>query len=273
MQILVALDGSRAGTHVADWAAARSVSLDLGLALVHVVPGEWAYARETDRQLALSRAEDLLESEAQRLAAAFPSLGITTQRLSGEPAETIASLSPAYAMVVVGTDRAPGTEGQGYGSVSFQVAVTSKCDVAVVPGIEPQRRSGVVVGVDGSAESLDALDQGAGEAQRLDDELIVVHATGPEAGLAEGGDVLSEAVRRVKLKFPALVVREVLNTTHGPGVALIAAAREAQLLVMGCKGRGGLSVLLGSVAQHVLLHVQCPAILTRPKPEVPGTAY
>lgn len=263
-QILVALDGSRVGSPVADWAAARANSLDLGLTLVHVVPGEWAYPRANDRQLELSRAEDLLTSEAQRLAAAFPRVGITTQRLSGEPAATIASLSPAYSMVVVGTDRGPGTEGQGYGSVSFQVAVTSKSDVAVVPEFAPQKRSGVVVGVDGSAESVDALDQGAREAQRLNDELIIVHATGPEVGPAEGGHVLGAAVQRVNYEFPSVVTKEVLDTTHGPGEALIAAARDAQLLVMGCKGRGGLSVLLGSVAQHVLLHVQCPTILTRP---------
>lgn len=264
MQILVALDGSRAGSPVADWAAARADSLDLGLALVHVVPGEWAYPRENDHQLALSRAEDLLNSEAQRLAAALPNVGISTQRLSGEPAATIASLSPAYSMVVVGTDRGPGTEGQGYGSVSFQVAVTSKCDVAVVPGLSPHQRSGVVVGVDGSAESVNALDQAAREAQRLDDGLIIVHATGPEGGLAGDGNVLSAAVQQVNHRFPSVVVKEVLDTTRSPGEALIAAAREAQLLVMGCKGRGGLSVLLGSVAQHVLLHVQCPTILTRP---------
>ncbi|KUM42293.1 universal stress protein [Arthrobacter sp. EpRS71] len=264
MQILVALDGSRAGSPVADWAAARADSFDLGLALVHVVPGQWAYPRENDHQLALCRAEDLLTSEAQRLASAFPTLRIATKRLSGEPAATIASLSPAYSMVVVGMDRRPGTEGQGYGSVSFQVAVTSKCDVAVVPGPAPQQRSGVVVGVDGSAESLDALDQGAREAERLNDVLIVVHATGPGVGLAEGGKVLGAAVQQVTHEFPSVVVKQVLDTTRSPGDALIAAARQAQLLVMGCKGRGGVSVLLGSVAQHVLLQVQCPTILTRP---------
>lgn len=265
MQILVALDGSRAGSTVSDWAAARAVSLDLGLALVHVVPAEWAYPRGTEHELAVSRAEDLLNSEAQRLTAAFPNVGITTQRLYGEPAETIASLSSDYPMVVVGTDRGPGTEGQGRGSVSFQVAVTSKCDVAVVPGVSPRKRSGVVIGVDGSPESLDALDKGAEEAQRLDDELVVVHALGPEARFAEDGDVLSMAVQRVNHGFPSVVVKEVLDTTHGPGQALIAAAREARLLVLGCKGRGGLSALLGSVAQHVVTHVQCPTILTRPK--------
>ncbi len=272
-QILVALDGSRWSGHVADWAAACASSLGLGLTIVHVVPGEWAYPQQNDHQLAVRRADDLLNSEAGRLAVAFPTLPIATKRLSGEPAETIADLSPACSMVVVGTDRGPGTEGQGYGSVSFQVAVTSKCDVAVVPGPAPQQRSGVVVGVDGSAESLDALDQAAREAQRLDDELIIVHATGPEARLVDDGNVLSSAVQRVNQKFPAVVVKEVLDTSCGPGEALIVAAREAQLLVMGCKGRGGLSVLLGSVAQHVLLHVQCPTILTRPHREVAGGTY
>ncbi|MFJ5956404.1 universal stress protein [Paenarthrobacter sp. NPDC092416] len=265
IQILVALDGSLAGGHVADWAAARADSLGLGLTLVHVVPGEWAYPRENDRQLAVSRADDLLNSEAARLAEAFPGVGITTKRLSGEPAETLAALSSDSEMVAVGTDRGPGTEGQGYGSVSFQVAVTSNCDVAVVPASRSELRSGVVVGVDGSAESLNALDHGAREALRLDEELIIVHASGPDAQLADGGDVLGRAVQRVSQQFPSVTVTARPDPTRSPGEALVAAARDARLLVMGCKGRGGLSVLLGSVAQHVLLHVQCPTILTRPK--------
>ncbi|MCT9868204.1 universal stress protein [Paenarthrobacter aurescens] len=273
MQILVALDGSRSGGIVADWAADRADSLGLGLALVHVVPGEWVYPREADRQLAVGRADDLLTSEAARLADIFPAVDVVTKRLSGEPAETIAALSSDYELVVVGTDRGPGTEGQGYGSVSFQVAVTSNSDVAVIPAVSPQLRSGVAVGVDGSAESLDALDFAAGEALRLDEELIIVHASGPGPEPAGDTDVLEASVQRIKVQFPAVIVSARPDPDRSPGEALVAAARGARLLVMGCKGRGGLSVLLGSVAQHVLLHVQCPTILTRATPEARRSAY
>ncbi|MDR6636869.1 universal stress protein [Paenarthrobacter nitroguajacolicus] len=262
-QILVALDGFRASGHVADWAAARADSLGVGLALVHVVPKEWAYPRQSDHQMALLRAEDLLGSETSRLEEAFPGLAVTQHRLSGEPAETIALLSSDYELVVVGTDCGPGTEGQGYGSVSFQVAVTSTGNVAVIPAARPSVREGVVVGVDGSAESLNAMDYGAGEALRLGEDLILIHASGPNAQLAGDADVLDVALQRVNRQYPGVTAKARLDPAHGPGEALVDAARDAQLLVIGCKGRGGLRVLLGSVAQHVLLHVQCPTILTR----------
>ncbi|XAS69996.1 universal stress protein [Micrococcaceae bacterium Sec5.1] len=272
-QILAALDGSRAGSRVADWALARADSLGLVLNLIHVVPPDWAFPLPGDRTLAMERANDLLKSEAARLAGVFPSMEIKSTQFSGEPAETIASLSSEAEMVVVGTDRGPGTEGQGYGSVSFQIAVTSKAPVAVVPDITAGKRSGVVVGVDGSPDSLCALDMAATEASRLREALVIVHASGPGApfprdGSGKDGDVMGDSVRWVKERYPALNVREKLDLDHRPGDALVAAAKEAQILVMGCRGRGGLRVLLGSVAQHVLLNVQCPTILTRPDPNL-----
>lgn len=265
-QILAALDGSRAGSRVADWALARADALGLVLNLIHVVPPDWAFPLPGDRTLTMERANDLLKSEAARLAGIFPSMEIKSTQFSGEPAETIASLSSEAEMVVVGTDRGPGTEGQGYGSVSFQIAVTSKAPVAVVPDITAGKRSGVVVGVDGSPDSLCALDMAATEASRLREELVIVHASGPGALAPKDGDVMGDSVRWVKERYPALNVREKLDLDHRPGDALVAAAKEAQVLVMGCRGRGGLRVLLGSVAQHVLLNVQCPTILTRPEP-------
>jgi len=272
-QILAALDGSRAGSHVADWAAARADALGLALNLIHVVPPDWAFRLPHDRTLAMDRAKDLLTSEAARLSKVLPSLEIKSTQLSGEPAETIAALSAEADMVVVGTDRGPGTEGQGYGSVSFQIALTSNSPVAVVPDIAAANRRGVVVGVDGSPDSLRAMEVAAAEASRLREELVLVHASGPgprfpTEGFTTNSDVMGDSVRWVKERNPALNVREKLDLDRSPGDALVAAAKDAQLLVMGCRGRGGLRVLLGSVAQHVLLNVQSPTILTRPDPNM-----
>ncbi|MBU8865807.1 MULTISPECIES: universal stress protein [Micrococcaceae] len=266
-QIVAALDGSKAGRNVADWAAAHADAFGLALNLVHVVPPDWAFPARSERKLAIERAEDLLGSESGRIAQAYPGLEVSSTQLSGEPAETLAGLSSEADMLVAGTDRGPGTEGQGYGSVSFQIAVTSNCPVAVVPEMASGVRKGVVVGVDGSSDSLVALDLAASEAQRMDEDLVIVHASGPDprpSSVSGDSDVLADAVRNVKERHPGVSVRERLDTSRGPGEALVAAARDARLLVMGCRGRGGLRVLLGSVAQHVLLNVQCPTILTRP---------
>ncbi|KRE80414.1 hypothetical protein ASG77_00070 [Arthrobacter sp. Soil762] len=80
----------------------------------------------------------------------------------------------------------------------------------------------------------------------------------------EGQSVLSSARDKLSGRCPGLVVHEVMDLRRGPAEALIDAGSRARLLVMGCKGRGGERVLVGSVAQTVLLHIQCPTLVTRP---------
>ena len=48
-------------------------------------------------------------------------------------------------------------------------------------------------------------------------------------------------------------------TLESPRSALLAAAQDAQLLVVGCRGRGGMEgMTLGSVTQALLWHAPCP---------------
>jgi nucleotide-binding universal stress UspA family protein len=259
--VLAGLDGSVAGSSVADWAAARAQAMGDGLALVHVVLPVWVYQVPDEHALAVKRAEDLLRSEAGRVQQVYPDLDVVTTIATGEPAEALAALSLKTGLVVVGTDRGPGTEGRGFGCVSFQVAVTSRCPVAVIPQRAPEHGSGVVVGVDGSPDAARALELAAGEARRLKEELVIVHAPGPESGDGTD-DVSSDSVKCVNLHFPDLAVRVSVDPGRTPAEALTEASLGARLLVIGRKGRGGLSVLVGSVAQHILLNLRCPTILS-----------
>jgi nucleotide-binding universal stress UspA family protein len=57
------------------------------------------------------------------------------------------------------------------------------------------------------------------------------------------------------------VDREV--TEGHPAAVLLPAARDADLLVVGCRGHGGFTgMLLGSVSQHVVAHARCPVVVT-----------
>lgn len=113
-------------------------------------------------------------------------------------------------------------------------------------------------------------------------ELVIVHAgsggdpapsgspvrgAGPEL---DGHALLSESVQGLEGRHPGLVVRGILDLDRVPAEALLHASTRARLLVIGCKGRGGARVLVGSVAQRVLLNVQCPTLITRPA--LPGEA-
>jgi nucleotide-binding universal stress UspA family protein len=151
--------------------------------------------------------------------------------------------------------------------------------VAVIPATRGAGERGVVVGVDGSEEALQAVRFAAAEADRGGDELTVVLAFRsparwfenqlPSRGLAETiieeqRVVLSESVAGLGNRYPDLTIHQRLETDADPAKALVDIATGARVLVMGSRGRGGFSrLVLGSTAHAVLLHVPCPTVVTR----------
>ncbi|WP_284981689.1 universal stress protein [Arthrobacter sp. efr-133-TYG-118] len=264
-QILVGVDGASVGSAAANWAAERARDLGLQLNLVHAVPEPWAFPEKALHENAIAQAKDLLNSESARISAQIPALDVVTTLSAGEPSESMRRLSADAEMLVVGTDRRPDNHGEGFGSVSFQIAIISHCAVAIVPAPSRLESSGVVVGVDGSRDSELAVEYAADEALRMGQELVILHAGSGHDSAPSGRPVLlSESVQGLRARHPGLVVREILDLERAPAEALLDASTRARLLVIGCKGRGGARVLVGSVAQHVLLNVHCPTLITRP---------
>lgn len=92
-----------------------------------------------------------------------------------------------------------------------------------------------------------------------------VRGTGPGQSLRpDPRTLVSEAAGRLREHFPALTVHEALIVDSAPAHALIRAAEQASLLVIGCWGRGGLRKPIGSIAEKVLMQLPCPTIITRP---------
>jgi nucleotide-binding universal stress UspA family protein len=69
---------------------------------------------------------------------------------------------------------------------------------------------------------------------------------------------------RWEKEYPELtILRQV--TFSQPRTALLDAGAEAQLIVVGNRGRGGISgMMLGSVAQAIIHHAPCPAGVVHP---------
>jgi nucleotide-binding universal stress UspA family protein len=141
--------------------------------------------------------------------------------------------------------------------------------------------SRIVVGVDGSPSSLEALTWAAGQAglsgATLEAVAVWEYPTGH--GLAPTGfewapvvdtgevekhtrDALEEWVTRTLPDGVGSVQRTV--TQGHPAAVLLDAARDAELLVVGSRGHGGFAgMLLGSVSQHLVAHATCPVVVVR----------
>lgn len=132
----------------------------------------------------------------------------------------------------------------------------------------------VVVGIDGGPDSLRALAWAADYAGTVHAPLIVLTAYeipttfGPYAmaGWEDSSalekrarDMLADAVRDT-LGDDAQADQRVVR--GHPAQAIVEASRDAHLVVVGSRGRGGFAgMLLGSVSQHVVAHARCPVVV------------
>ncbi|MFD5010611.1 universal stress protein [Streptomyces chartreusis] len=128
----------------------------------------------------------------------------------------------------------------------------------------------VMAGVDGSAESLAAAEWAAREAARRDRPLRLVHAwqrqprkdAGPSAAAALRR-VLRQAEDRIRRTCPGVEVdaEQVEGAATG---ALLHAAEQAELVVLGSRGLSGFTgFVVGSVALGVVARATLPVVLVR----------
>ena len=135
----------------------------------------------------------------------------------------------------------------------------------------------IVVGVDGSESSRDALRWGIDEARRRNATVEAVYAWHQPfaTGYAEMGEVdieefaeeaqqiLDAAVDAVDATGIQPMERKLV--TGNAASALVEEAKGATLLVVGSRGRGGFTgLLLGSVSQQVAHHAPCPVVIIPP---------
>lgn len=73
--------------------------------------------------------------------------------------------------------------------------------------------------------------------------------------------VLTESIRRWSEKYTDVTVRPVVERDK-PRRKLLALSGDAQLVVVGSRGRGGFTgLLLGSTSQALIHHADCPVMI------------
>lgn len=278
-EILVGYDGSPDATRAQEWARAEAARSGRSVHLAYVF--EWLtmagwtgpgggpsiWPDDTARR----QAEKLVRQAAAD--ATRPELTVTGELYEGPPALVLQELSARAGLLVVGSRGLGGFAGLLVGSTAGSVAAHAHCPVVVVRGDADRRgQTGhVVAGVDGSEPSLLALGFAVEQAAARKVTLHVLRAWRPSPGprppsAPDAQTVraeLEEALARWRRAFPDLQIT-VEVAKGNPTELLVTASRNAQLVVVGSRGRGGLAgMLLGSVSQQLLHHAHSPVAVVR----------
>lgn len=225
---------------------------------------EVAQELETGAKANVTRAVALLTQSA-------PSVEVTTAVAVGHAVTCLAEAADPGDEIVVGASGRGGVMADLLGSTATGLIHAAKVPVTVVrPAPAPVGK--VVVGVDGSAHAQAALAWAYREAAERDAELEVLHAwTYPYLGNRTGIAEPREEMRLDAMHELESIVGEVaaLRERYGtvsvhprlveasPVQALVDASTDADVLVVGSRGRGGFaSILLGSVSRQVVQHAK-----------------
>jgi len=278
-RIIVGFDGSTFAADALRWAVAEARRHAADLVALTVIDDQPAPLLASTRQPPVDPRPDVLadlRDAVSAVADGFPAAFRYT--LGSAAAELIAASRTADLLVV-------GSRGHGrltnalLGSVSRACLLHAPGPVVVVRPDSTRETDGrVIVGIDGSELSHQALRVAAIEARLRRADLSAVHAvhwdrigteliTPPNEQLVEWG---TQLVHQQLADLPRhltdaeVEVRPVIVPGH-PGDVLVDHSRTADLLVLGSRGHNPLtSLLLGSTADYCAHHATCPVMVVRP---------
>lgn len=278
--ILVGVDGSRESDAAVRWATAEAVLRGLPITLMHVIAPivvTWPvrYLESSYVEWQEDNARHVIERAQKTLLATIgearpPAVRTKVQR-DGIVTE-LAAASAEASMIVVGSRGMGPVGGAVLGSVSRSLLHHARCPITVVKADLAQSvnpRLPVLLGIDGSPASEAATTFAFEEASRRNVDLVALHAWTdvgifPIAGMDwrvyedEGHEVLAERLAGWQEQYPDVTVRRRIVCDR-PARWLIDEAKQAQLVVVGSRGRGGISgMFLGSVSTAVAESATAP---------------
>ena len=210
---------------------------------------------------------------------AVSGLRISAEVIVGFPIGTLYDESRRAQLLVLGSRGLGGLTGLLVGSVAVGLAAQAGCPVVVVRGEDRDALSPrpVVVGVDGSPNSEAAVAFAFEAAAAREVPLVAVHSWAdmvldPQIAALIDWVALERGSASRAVGSARGVGREVSRGAGHPGrgrdgaaTALVEQSKNAQLVVVGSRGRGNFTgAVLGSVSHAVLHHSHCPVAVVRP---------
>jgi len=281
--IVVGYDGSLHSRLALRWAVDEAARIRSAVQIVSVlgwlVEAAGAITTASEAQ-ACEQARQLLDQAAADAYAQDPDVPVSTALEVGHPASVLCDASADARLLVMGSRGLGGFTGLLAGSVSVAVATHAHCPVVVVRHLlEVASRLPVVVGVDDSAQSQQAVRFAFAEADQRGLGVVAVRAwksplpdpyTAGYLRSEEAAEIqtserrfLQQAIGPATKEYP-LVPTQSRLVFGDAGVALAEASEGAQLVVVGSRGHGGFAgLLLGSVGLHLLHCAACPVVIIR----------
>lgn len=283
--IVVGVDGSPESHAAVRWAAQEAVLRRRPVTLLHVVAPivvtwpiepvitgfyEWQEDNATE---VLKQSQETLHSEVE----GSPSPEVHLELRHDGIMTELSSASESADMIVIGSRGLGPVGGAVLGSVSRALLHHARCPVIVArEGVvkRTDRNLPVLLGIDGSPASEAATAFAFEEASRRGVELVALHAWSdvavfPVLGMdwhtyeQQGHEVLGERLAGWQEAYPDVRISRRI-VCDKPARWLIDESKHAQLVVVGSRGRGGISsMLLGSVSTAVAESATTPVAVVR----------
>lgn len=282
-RVVVGVDGSplsqAAVSRGAHFASDRGLSLHVLHAFAPDLP-MLGFGALSDRSVILTHGQRLVGDAAARAHAIDPDLTVTTACRDGFASQALISASSTAALLVIGAMGDGVFSRSGAGAVAMQVITHAKCPVLVVQHTQdgsPAPGGRVVVGIDGSQQSLRALDVAYREAVVTEGSLDVVHAwqaSGAEDPTLQStsswedyearlGGLIDAALAEHRAAGPEVKLEQAV-VRDDPLRVLVDRSKGASLVVVGSRGSGGFPGLhVGSTALRLMGRSHAPILFTR----------
>lgn len=285
MAIVVGVDESEGAAEALRWAVREADAR--GAVLTAVLVWGWLDQHHLDRSEPFDPTFDeddalgTLERVVARTFGGDVPPGIRLRAVNALAGSGLVEAAADADLLVVGARGLGGFKGLLVGSVSQHCLHHAPCPVAVVKPADGPRGAleRIVVGVDGSATSLRALDWGLDAARAHRARVTVVHAWHPsyvspmDAYLISSEDVIERAAQTL--------LDEAVDQADGQGLAgridrtvvmgtaaraVLETAEGADLIVVGSRQQSVAGCLfLGSVSMQVTHHAECPVVVVPPE--------
>ena len=289
-RVVVGVDGSPQAEQAVRWAAVEAGRMGWRLLLVAACDATGAgYTSALGPPNAVidgvvAQAHEFIDTATQVAVETVPSVSVESTVVEGNPSAVLRDMSERsdVAVVVVGSRGRGPLKAAVLGSVSSDLTTHGQCPVVVVrDGGTPDGR--IVVGVDGTAGSRAATAAAFEHAEAAGVPLAAVysycemrvegvHGLGlstaqhdaiVERLAGEAQDRLSGWLADHRAAHPTVTVERSV-APEGPALRILTAARDAQLVVLGHRGRhSALGTALGSTVHTVLHTSTCPVMVVR----------